>query len=106
METTRITIILIMGLMAFAVRAGPQLFFVGRKFPEAWDRLLRYLSYAFICSIISVTLFLTGARFETQVAPYRGAALAVTIIVAHKTKSAVTGMIVGMVLVLLVSWIR
>ena len=105
-DTTRIAIILIMGLMAFAVRAGPQLFFVGRKFPEAWDRLLRYLSYAFICSIISVTLFMTGARFETQVAPYRGAALAVTIIIAHKTKSPVTGMLVGMVLVLLFSWIR
>lgn len=106
METTRIAIILIMGLMAFAVRAGPQLFFVGRKFPEAWDRLLRYLSYAFICSIISVTLFMTGTRFETQVAPYRSAALAVTIIIAHKTKSPVTGMLVGMVLVLLFSWIR
>jgi branched-subunit amino acid transport protein len=88
------------------VRAGPQLFFVGRKFPEAWDRLLRYISYAFICSIVSVTLFLTGGRFEAQVAPYRGAALAVTIIVAHKTRSAVTGMLVGMVLVLLFSWIR
>jgi branched-subunit amino acid transport protein len=105
-ETTRIAIILIMGLMAFAVRAGPQLFFVGRKFPEAWDRLLRYLSYAFICSIIAVTLFLTGARFDSQAAPYRGGALAVTIFVAHKTKSAVTGMLVGMVLVLLLSWIR
>ena len=101
METTRIAIILIMGLMAFAVRAGPQLFFVGRKFPEAWDRLLRYLSYAFICSIISVTLFMTGARFETQVAPYRGAALAVTIIIAHKTKSPVTGMIIGTIVLLL-----
>jgi branched-subunit amino acid transport protein len=31
--------------------------------------------------------------------------LAVTIIIAHKTKSAVTGMLVGMVLVLLFSWI-
>jgi branched-subunit amino acid transport protein len=105
-EITRIVIILIMGLMAFAVRAGPQLFFVGRKFPEAWDRLLRYLSYAFICSIISVTLFLTGAKFESQFVPYRGAALLVTIIIAHKTKSAVTGMLVGMVLVVLFSWIR
>lgn len=105
MEPTRIVIILIMGLMAFAVRAGPQLFSVGRKFPEAWDRLLRYLSYAFICSIVAVSLFLTGAKFDSQAAPYRGAALAVTIIIAHKTKSAVTGMLVGTVLLLLFSWI-
>jgi branched-subunit amino acid transport protein len=102
----RIVIILIMGLMAFAVRAAPQIFFVGQKFPEAWDRLLRYLSYAFICSIIAVTLFMSAGKFETQAAPYRGVALAVTIIIAHKTKSAVTGMLVGMVLVLLFSWIR
>jgi branched-subunit amino acid transport protein len=105
-EISRIVIILIMGLMAFAVRAGPQIFFVGQKFPEAWDRLLRYLSYAFICSIIAVTLFLTGAKFDSQLAPYRAAALLVTIIIAHMTKSAVTGMLVGMALVLLFSWIR
>jgi branched-subunit amino acid transport protein len=105
-EISRIVIILIMGLMAFAVRAGPQIFFVGQKFPEAWDRLLRYLSYAFICSIIAVTLFLTGAKFDSQLAPYRAAALLVTIIIAHRTKSAVTGMLVGTALVLLFSWIR
>jgi branched-subunit amino acid transport protein len=106
MEMSRIVIILIMGFMAFGVRAGPQVFFVGQKFPEAWDRLLRYLSYAFICSIISVTLFLTGAKFEIQLAPYRGAALLVTIIIAHKTKSAVTGMIIGTIVLLLLGWLR
>ncbi len=60
MEITRIQIILIMGLMAYAVRALPQLFFAGRKFPEVWDRWLRYVSYGLICSIISVTLFMSG----------------------------------------------
>ena len=103
MEFTRIEIILIMGLMAFAVRALPQLCFVGRKFPEALDRLLRYLSYAFICSIIAITLFMSGARFEIEAAPFRAVALAVTIIVARKTKSAVTGMIAGALLVLILS---
>jgi len=103
---TRSEIIVIMGLMAFAVRALPQLFFVGRKFPPAWDRLLRYLSYAFICSIVSITLFMSGARFEAGAAPRRGLALAAAIFVAHKTKSAVTGMIVGALLVLVASRIR
>jgi branched-subunit amino acid transport protein len=105
MEMGRIEIILIMGLMAFAVRAVPQLFFVGQKFPESWERLLRYLSYAFICSIISVTLFITGGKFEAQAAPFRGFALAVSIAVAYWTKSAVTGMLVGMMLVLVLSWL-
>jgi branched-subunit amino acid transport protein len=92
-----------MGLMAFAVRAAPQLFFIGSKFSEAWDRLFRYLSYAFICSIVAVTLFLTGAQFDAHAAPYRALALAVTIGIARKTKSAVTGMIIGTIVVLLLA---
>ena len=105
MEITRIQIILIMGLMAFAVRALPQLFFAGRKFPEAWDRWLRYVSYGLICSIISVTLFMSGAHLETAAAPRRVLALAVAVVIAHKTRSAVSGMIAGAVLVLILSWL-
>jgi branched-subunit amino acid transport protein len=103
MEITRLQIIFIIGLMAFAVRAVPQLFFVGEKFPETWDRWLRYLSYAFICSIISVTLFLSGARFESSAALPRAIALAFAVAVAYKTKSAVTGMIAGATLVSILS---
>jgi branched-subunit amino acid transport protein len=103
LEFSRIQIILIMGLMAYAVRALPQLFFVGEKFPEALDRWLRYVSYAFICSIISITLFMSGAHFETTAAPRRALALALAVFVAHKTKSAVTGMVAGVLLVLALS---
>ena len=105
MEITRSQIILIMGLMAFAMRALPQLFLAGRKFPEALDRWLRYVSYGLICSIISVTLFMSGARLETAAAPRRALALTVAVIVAHRTKSAVTGMIIGAVLVLVLAWL-
>jgi branched-subunit amino acid transport protein len=103
MEVTRLQIIFIIGLMAFAVRALPQLFFVGEKFPEAWDRWLRYLSYGLICSIISVTLFMAGGRIEAAAAPRRAVALAVAILIAYKTKSAVTGMIAGAGLVLILA---
>ena len=103
MEISRLQIIFIIGLMAFAVRAMPQIFYVGEKFPEAWDRWLRYLSYGFICSIISVTLFMSGAHLETAAAPRRAAALAFAIVIAYKTKSAVTGMIGGAALVLVLS---
>jgi branched-subunit amino acid transport protein len=105
MEMSRIGIILIMGLMAFAVRALPQVFFVGRKFPESLDRLLRYLSYAFICSIIAVTLFMTGGTFEMRAAPSRAVALALAVVVAYTTGSAVSGMLSGMFLVLMLSWL-
>jgi branched-subunit amino acid transport protein len=81
----------------------PQLFFVGEKFPEALDRWLRYVSYAFICSIISITLFMSGTHFETTAAPRRALALALAVFVAHKTKSAVTGMVAGVLLVLALS---
>jgi branched-subunit amino acid transport protein len=103
MEISRIQIIVIMGLMAFAIRALPQLIFVGGTFPEALDRWLRYVSYALICSIISITLFMSGARLEAYAAPWRGLALAVNVFIAYKTKSAVTGMIVGVLLVLILS---
>ena len=103
---SRVEIILIMGLMAFAMRALPQLFFVGQEFSETWDRLLRYLSYALICSIVSITLFMSGARFDVAAAPYRGLALAVTIFIAHKTKRPVLGMFIGALLVLVASRLR
>jgi branched-subunit amino acid transport protein len=106
MEITRIETILILGLSAFALRALPQLFFVGRNFPPGWDRLLQYLSYAFLCSIISITLFMKGAHFEADATPRRVMALLVTIVIARSTKSAVTGMIAGMVLLLALSWMR
>jgi branched-subunit amino acid transport protein len=106
MALSRIELIFLLGLSAFVLRALPQLFLVGKNFPETWDRLLRYLSYALLCGLISVTLFMSGARFEAEAAPYRGIALAVTVVVAFKTKSAVTGMLIGTALVSLFSWLR
>jgi branched-subunit amino acid transport protein len=104
MAFSRLEIIFILGLSALVLRALPQMCLVGKSFPETWDRLLRYISYALLCGLISITLFMSGARFEAQAAPFRGVALAVTLAVAYKTKSAVTGMLVGMVLVLAMSW--
>ena len=95
-----------MGFMAFAVRALPQVIFVGRKFPDSLDRLLRYLSYDFICSIVGVTLFMTDGKFELHLAPSRALALALAITVAYITRSAVSGMLAGMLLVLILSWLR
>ncbi len=106
MDETRVTVILVMGGLAYAARVLPQILFIGNKFPEVWDRFLRYLSYSFICGIISNTLFVTGARFDSGTAPHRAAALVLAVFVAHRTKSPVTGMIIGTTLVLLLSWFR
>ncbi len=102
---TRFSIIFLMGLMAFALRALPQLCFAGRRFPEAWDRWLRYVSYSVICSIIAVTLFMSGARFESAAAPRRALALAVAVAVARRSQSAVSGMIAGALLLSALTWI-
>jgi branched-subunit amino acid transport protein len=104
MELTRSEIILVLGITALAFRAVPQLFFIGQTFPETWDRLLRYLSYGLLCGIISTTLFMQGASLESDVAPHRAAALIVAVIVARKTKSAVTGMLIGTIVVSVLSW--
>ncbi|HVO93447.1 MAG TPA: AzlD domain-containing protein [Terriglobales bacterium] len=106
MELSRVQIILILGLVALGFRAVPLLFNAGKKFPETLDRLLRYLSYALLCSIISTTLFMKGARFEADAAPYRALALIVAVVITRLTKSAVTGMLVGMALVLALGWMR
>jgi branched-subunit amino acid transport protein len=105
MELTRLQIILILGLGAFALRALPQLYFVGRGFPESWDRLLRYLSYAFLCSIIAITLLMSGAQFESNAALPRMSALVLTVAVARWRRSAVTGMLAGLALIFSWTWL-
>ena len=106
MELTRGEIILTLGLTAFAFRIVPQIYFAGQKFPETWDRLLRYVSYALLCGIISTTLFMKGASLESDSTPYRAAALIATMVVARWTRSALRGLIVGTILVSVSSWLR
>jgi len=103
-EITRFQIIVIMGFMALAMRALPQIFLAGQLFPEAWERWLRYVSYALISSIISVTLFVSGSQVETSAAPRRALALLVAVMIARATGSAVTGMLAGALLTLFVGW--
>ena len=106
MAFSRVELILILGLSALVLRALPQLFLVGKNFPEAWDSLLRYLSYALLCGLIAATLFMSGPRFEADAAPYRGVALAITIGVAYQTKSAVLGMLAGVIVIIAFSSLR
>jgi branched-subunit amino acid transport protein len=105
MDTTRITIIIGMGLVTYLIRVLPQLFFVGRRFPEAFDRYLRYLAYALIASIVSISLFLAGPRFEAASAPPRALALIVAVLLAAWTKSPLMGMVVGTLVATVLPWL-
>jgi hypothetical protein len=50
-------------------------------------------------------LFVSGSLVETSAAPRRALALFVAAMIARRTGSAVTGMIAGVLLTLLVGWL-
>lgn len=106
MDNTRIGIIVGMGLVTYLIRVAPQLFFLGRSFPEAFDRYLRYLAYAIMASIISTSLFLDGSRFEAEAAPTRAIALLVAVLIASRTKSSLAGMVTGTLLAIILPWLQ
>jgi branched-subunit amino acid transport protein len=105
MDPRRIAIIVGMGLVTYLLRAVPQLFFAGRSFPEAFERYLRYLSYALIASIVSTSLFLAGPRFEAAAAPHRALALTVAVFVASWTGQPLLGMLIGALLAQTLPWL-
>jgi branched-subunit amino acid transport protein len=104
MAQPRLTIIVGMALVSYALRVVPQLLLTGWSFPAAWDRYLRYLAYGLVAGIVSATLFLTSGRFEAGAAPRRFVALAIAVSIAALTRNAVVGMLTGTVATLLLSW--
>lgn len=105
MDPTRAAIIVGMGLVSYLIRALPQLFLAGRSFPDAFERYLRYISYAIIASIVSTSLFVSGGRFDAVEAPHRGLALAAAVFVASWTGKPLLGMLAGAFLVQTLSWL-
>ena len=104
MAPERLTIVAAMALVSYALRVVPQLLLTGWSFPASWDRYLRLLAYALVAGIVSVALYLSAGNFDAAQAPRRTLALAIAVFVTVKTRSAVTGMLVGTVVVLLLSW--
>ena len=105
MGPTRIAIIMGMGLVTYLIRAVPLLFFAGRSFPAAFERYLRFLSYALIASIVSTNLFLAGPRFEAAAAPHCALALGVAVLVAARTGQPLLGMVIGALLAQTLPWL-
>lgn len=105
MDPARTAIIVGMGLVSYVIRALPQLFLGGQSFPQAFERYLRYASYALIASIVSTSLFLAGPRFEAAAAPHRALALTVAVLVASWSGKPLLGMVVGTLLAQTLPWL-
>ncbi len=103
MAPARLTIIVGMGLVSYALRVVPQILLTGWSFPAAWDRYLRYLAYALVASIVSTTLLLSGAHLDAAAAPRRLIALTIAVSIAMWTRNAAAGMFAGTVIALLLS---
>lgn len=106
MDPTRAAIIVGMGLVSYLIRALPQLFLAGRSFPDAFERYLRYISYAIIASIVSTSLFVSGGRFDAVEAPHRALALAGAVLVASWSGKPLLGMVIGALLAQTLPWLR
>lgn len=104
MDPTSLAIIVAMGLASYALRIAPQVLLVGWKFPASVERYLRYLAYALVVSIISISLFVAAGRFAGAAAPRRSLALAIAIAVTALTKSVLTGMLTGTAVALALAW--
>jgi branched-subunit amino acid transport protein len=105
MDTTRVLSIVGMGLVTYAVRALPQLYLGGGRFPAGFDRYLRYLAYALMASIIAVSLFFTGARLEITAVPTRGVALLAAVLAAYWSRNALVGWALGLILAVSLPWL-
>ncbi len=104
MATERLTIVAAMALVSYVLRVVPQLLLTGWSFPASWDRYLRLLAYALVAGIVSVALYISAGNVDMAAVPRRTIALAVAVFVTVKMRSAVTGMLIGTAIVLLLSW--
>lgn len=105
MDTTRILIIIGMGLATYLVRALPQLYLAGGRFPAGFDSYLRHLAYALMASIIAISLFFSGAQLEIDTVPTRGTALLVAVLAAYWSRNALLGWALGLILVVSLPWL-
>ncbi|HEY1374217.1 MAG TPA: AzlD domain-containing protein [Candidatus Binatia bacterium] len=104
MAPERLTIVAAMAVASYALRVVPQILLTGWSFPASWDRYLRLLAYALVAGIVSVALYLSAGHLDAAAVPRRTLALAIAVFVTVKTRSAVTGMIIGTVVILFISW--
>ena len=98
-------IILFMGLVTYAIRLGPILFFSQREMPELLRRALRYVPTAVLTAIILPEMFYPGGELALSLMNMRLVAGVAAAFVAWRTHNVFWTIAVGMVVLWVGNWV-
>ena len=97
--------ILFMGLVTYAIRLGPILFFSQREMPELLRRALRYVPTAVLTAIILPEMLYPGGELALSLLNMRLVAGVAAAVVAWRTHNFFWTIAVGMVVLWLGNWV-
>jgi len=94
-----------MGLVTYAIRLGPILFFSQREMPELLRRALRYVPTAVLTAIILPEMFYPGGELALSLMNMRLVAGVAAAFVAWRTHNVFWTIAVGMVVLWVGNWV-
>lgn len=97
--------ILFMGLVTYAIRLGPILFFSQREMPDLLRRALRYVPTAVLTAIILPEMFFPGGELALSLLNMRLVAGVAAAFVAWRTHNVFWTIAVGMVVLWVGNWV-
>ncbi|MBK9054606.1 MAG: AzlD domain-containing protein [Chloroflexi bacterium] len=102
---TLLLTILLMGLVTYAIRLGPILFFSQREMPDLLLRALRYVPTAVLTAIILPEMLYPGGELALSLLNMRLVAGVAAALVAWRTHNFFLTIAVGMVVLWVGSWV-
>jgi len=102
---TLLLTILLMGLVTYAIRLGPILFFSQREMPELLRRALRYVPTAVLTAIIVPDVLLPGGELALSLMNMRLVAGVAAALIAWRTHNVFWTIAVGMAVLWLGNWV-
>jgi branched-subunit amino acid transport protein len=97
--------ILFMGLVTYATRLGPILFFSQREMPDLLRRALRYVPTAVLTAIILPEMFFPGGELALSLLNMRLVAGVAAALVAWRTHNFFLTIAIGMVVLWVGNWV-
>ena len=102
---TLLLTILLMGLVTYAIRLGPILFFSQREMPDLLLRALRYVPTAVLTAIILPEMLYPGGELALSLLNMRLVAGVAAALVAWRTHNFFLTIAVGMVVLWVGNWV-